>query len=61
MATATDRRKATEFIDQAFRDAIAWKAAAILLERLRSDPAFDQIDPDLHEAIERFIAAHPAP
>jgi hypothetical protein len=61
MATATDRRKATEFIDQAFRDAIAWKAAAILLSRLRADPAFDKIDPELRGAIERFIEAHPAP
>ena len=49
------------FIEQAFRDAISWKAAAILLKRVLTDPAFGELDPEVRAAVERFLDSHPAP
>ena len=55
------KEDAETFVRQSFSDAVTWKAAAILLDRLRNDPSYGTLDPALRAAIERFMESHPAP
>lgn len=56
------------FIDQCFADAIAWKAARILLERalpfvdeVETSKGIESMTPEsVSQAILRFLAKHPA-
>lgn len=53
----TKRQRADAFVARSFNDAIAWKAARVLLRRVQDDPA--PIDPELRAAVDRFLANHP--
>ena len=46
--------------DEEARDAIAWRAARIILMRLVAEPSYGELDPGLRLTIERFLERHPA-
>jgi hypothetical protein len=50
-----------QHMTQDFTDRISWTAAAVLLQRVVSDPAFGSLDNDLKGGIARFLERHPAP
>lgn len=58
LATPEDAKR---LIDQAFTDRISWTAARVLLERVRDDPSWHRIDPELTRAVDRFLERHPDP
>jgi hypothetical protein len=56
-ATKDDAKR---FIDESFRDRIAWTAARVILERVTADPEYSKLDDELRGSVERFLERHPA-
>lgn len=60
VARASNRQKriahATSLI---LYDRIAWTAARVILTRIRNDPGYEQLDPELRLSLETFLVRHP--
>ena len=52
------REDAEGFVQQAFTDRISWTAAATILQRVKDDPRYGELDPELRGSIERFLEGH---
>lgn len=61
MPEIATKEDAEAFIAKAMGDEVTWKAAAILLGRVKRDRSYRRLDAETRAAVERFLERHPAP